>query len=103
MPANVSCDGAARVQVTFEFAAMTQQRRDLTRMFPHSNPGICRSHDIELRAAGSTTVRPELLPHGARIARRYPRTKLIVHFLTLREDGFFWSEGGLNRSTLLMR
>jgi hypothetical protein len=53
--------------------------------------------------AGSTTLRPELLPYGARIARRYPRSKLIVHFLTLREDGFFWTEGRLNRHTLLVR
>lgn len=35
--------------------------------------------------------------------RRYPRSKLIVHFLTLREDGFFWNEGRLNRHTVLVR
>jgi hypothetical protein len=42
-------------------------------------------------------------PHGVRIARRYRRTKLIVHFQTLREDGFFWSEGRLNRHMYLVR
>jgi hypothetical protein len=39
----------------------------------------------------------------ARIARRYRRTKLMVHVLTLREDGYFWSEGRSGRHTYLLR
>jgi hypothetical protein len=58
MPVKVTCDGPARVQVIFDFYAMTPQSRDLAH---------------------------------------------IVHFLTLREDGFFWSEGSLNRHTYLVR
>jgi hypothetical protein len=103
IPVKVTCDGPARVQVIFEFDAMTPQKRELTRMFPHGNPGICRSHDVALSEAGSKVVRPELMPYGARIARHYPRTRLIVQFLPLREDGFFWSEGRLNQHTLLVR
>ena len=94
---------ALGVQVIFDFYAMTPQSRDLSHMFGHSIPDICRSHDIEVPAAGSVVLRPELMPYGARIARRYRRTKLIVHFLTLREDGYFWSEGRLNRHTYLVR
>ena len=43
------------------------------------------------------------MPYGARIARHNRRTKVIVHLLTLREDGFFWSEGPLDRHTFLVR
>jgi hypothetical protein len=103
LPVKITCDGPARVQIIFQFAAMTPQSRELTRMFPHSSPGICRSRDVALPAAGTITVRPNLMPYGARIARRYPRTKLILSFLSLREDGFFWSEGLLNRHTFLVR
>ena len=105
MPVKVTCDGRARVQVIFSLDPMTPQAGELLKMFSkgNSNPGICRSHDVVLPAAGSITLRPELLPHGARIARRYRRTKLIVHFLTWREDGSPWSESALNRRTVLVR
>jgi hypothetical protein len=101
MPVKVTCDGPARVQVIFDFYAMTPQSRDLSHMFGHSIPDICRSHDVEVPAAGSIVLRAELMPYAARIARRYRRTKLIVHFLTLREDGYFWSEGSSGRHTYL--
>jgi hypothetical protein len=103
LPVRITCDGPARVQIIFSFDAMTPQKRELTRMFPHSSPGICRSRDVAVPAAGTITVRPQLMPYGARIARRYPRSKLILHFLTLREDGHFWTEGLMNRHTFLVR
>jgi hypothetical protein len=103
MPVKVSCDGPARVQVIFDFYAMTPQSRDQSHMFGHSIPDICRSHDVALPHAGPVVLRPELMPYGARIARHYRRTKLIVHFLSLREDGSYWSEGILNRHTFLVR
>jgi hypothetical protein len=103
MPVKVSCDGPARVQVIFDFYAMTPQSRELPHLFGHSIPDNCRSHDVALPHAGSIVLRPELMPYGARIARHHRRTKLIVHFLSLREDGFYWSEGLLDRHTYLVR
>jgi hypothetical protein len=103
MPVKITCDGPARVQIIFETAAMTPQDRELTRMFPNSSPGICRSRDVALPTAGTITVRPELMPYGARIARRYRRTKLVLHFITLREDGNFWGETSIRPRTFLVR
>lgn len=44
-----------------------------------------------------------LTPWAARIAKRYPKTKLTVIFVVERDDGRFWSIPAENRRTVLIR
>jgi hypothetical protein len=44
-----------------------------------------------------------LTPWAAKIAKRYPRTKLTVIFVVERDDGRFWSIPAENKRTVLIR
>jgi hypothetical protein len=84
---------------------MSPQAEDMLLMFPGGLPGITsgKTRDVGLDAAGTRTIRLHLTPVAARIARRYPRTKLIVLVVIEREDGRFWSAPAQNKRTVLIR
>ena len=105
LPVTATCTGPARVQAILEFPAMSKQAYDLLLMFPGGLPGISRGDQgpMALDAAGTVTFRERFMPYAAKIARRYPKTKVIVIFVVEREDGRFTSIPAENKRTVLIR
>jgi hypothetical protein len=104
LPVNATCNGPARFHAILEFPAMSKQAYDLLLRFPGGLPGITTGHGpAALEAAGTGTARLQLTPWAAKIAKRYPKTKLIVIFVVEREDGRFTSIPAENARTVLIR
>jgi hypothetical protein len=104
LPVNATCDGPARFHAILDFPAMSKQATDLMLRFPGGLPGITTGDGpTALDAAGTGTVRVRLTPWAAKIAKRYPKTKLIVIFVVEREDGRFTSIPAENGRTVLIR
>jgi hypothetical protein len=105
LPVRITCTGPATVAGFVDFPAMTPQANDLLLMFPGGLPGITsgKTQPARMDAAGTATVRVYLTPVAARIAKRYPRTKLTVLMLVEREDERLWSVPAQNKRTVLIR
>ena len=64
---------------------------------PHVPPRQSRHLPLARRCRPGRDDRPAAGAHAVRraVAGHYRRSRVIVHLVTLREDGFFWSEGPL--------
>jgi hypothetical protein len=104
LPVNATCTGPARFHAILDFPAMSKQANDLLLRFPGGLPGITTGDGpTALQTAGTGTARVRLTPWAAKIAKRYPKTKLIVIFVVEREDGRFTSIPAENERTVLIR
>jgi hypothetical protein len=90
----ITCDGPATFFAVPELRANTPQERELTDLTGHGTPAISSVRRIEMKSAGTVTVRPRITPLGLRVMRHYPKTKLKIGLGTLREDGNLWSDPG---------
>ena len=94
LPVDVTCDGAAKVLVVPDFAAMSGASIEYDETYGARRPPIVRSKRANLAEAGTVTLRPRFTKVGKKILRHHKRTKILVGLGTEREDGHYWSDPG---------